>query len=252
MLNIGDDTGEKKITGRISSFQSMGTVDGPGIRNVIFLQGCPLGCIYCHNPETWDKNGGNEITDEEILNKILKYEKYIKKNGGVTVSGGEPLMQAEFVTSLFKKLKERGYHTAIDTSGIGSLKDAEEVLEYCDLVICDLKFTNNNDFEKYCHGNFETVLKFLRLSERMHKKLWIRQVIVPGINDSEEQVKKLKEIACNYSNLEKIELLPFRKLCTDKYKEMGIEFKAESIEQCGKDKLSLLQSIVENINKTRL
>ncbi|MDD2217298.1 MAG: pyruvate formate-lyase-activating protein [Eubacteriales bacterium] len=244
MTNIVNYDSENKFTGRISSFQSMGTVDGPGIRNVVFLQGCPLRCIYCHNPETWGKNGGREITEEELLNKIFRYEKYIKKNGGVTVSGGEPLMQAQFVTSLFKKLKSNDYHTAIDTSGIGNLKEAEELMLYCDLIICDLKFTNNADFKRYCAGNLDTVLEFLHLSEKMRKKLWIRQVIVPGVNDSEEQVKKLKEIACRHSNLEKIELLPFRKLCVDKYKEMGIEFKAENIEECGNDRLRLLQSIV--------
>lgn len=245
MMKTCECSGKEQEKGRIAAFQSMGTVDGPGIRNVIFLQGCPLRCIYCHNPETWGQSGGSDTTVTELLHKIHGYKKYIKQNGGVTLSGGEPLLQAGFAAKLLKQLKENGYHTAIDTAGIGDLKGAEQVLRYCDLVICDLKFTNETDYDKYCGGSLESVLKFLRLSEAMQKKLWIRQVIVPGINDAEEQVRKLKEMAYGYTNLEKIELLPFRKLCAEKYQEAGIRFEAARIKACGKEKLSLLQAIAD-------
>ena len=231
--------------GRINSFQSLGAVDGPGLRCVVFMQGCPLRCIYCHNPETWDCAGGEEMTVAELFDKINKYERYIKANGGVTISGGEPLMQARFVTSLLKKLQENGYHTALDTSGTGESEEAEALLRYCDLVICDLKFTDRERYKTYCGGDAEKVFAFLRLTEKMQKVLWVRQVIVPGINDSTEQAEKLRKIAYGYSNLRKIELLPFRKICETKYASMGMEFKLRDTEECTPEKRAALQRIVE-------
>ncbi len=245
MTNAKINIYSSETMGRISSFQSLGAVDGPGLRCVVFLQGCPLRCIYCHNPETWHPEGGEEMTASELFRKIDKYGSYIKANGGVTISGGEPLMQARFVISLLKKLKENGYHTALDTSGMGDLKEAETLLGYCDLVICDLKFTDSEDYKKYCGGDAERVFEFLKLTEKMQNELWVRQVIVPGINDSAKRVKKLREAAYKYSNLSKIELLPFRKICMHKYESAGIEFKLRNTEECTAEKLSELQLTVE-------
>lgn len=145
-----------KVTGRVSSFQSLGAVDGPGIRFVVFLQGCPLRCIYCHNPETWDMQGGTEMTADEVFSKIRKYRNYFGKNGGVTVSGGEALLQIEFVEAIFSLCREAGIHTALDTSGTGCQDDEklENLLGLTDLVICDLKFVNEEDYVRNTGGSF--------------------------------------------------------------------------------------------------
>ena len=212
------------MTGRIHSFQSMGAVDGPGIRFVVFMQGCPLRCVYCHNPDTWDKNNGTEYTPQQVLDKILRHKPYFSKSGGVTVSGGEPLMQWEFVKELFCLLKKENIHTALDTSGIGDLNGASEVLEYTDLVLCDIKFNNQVDYKTYCKGSLKDVLSFIDLTKQKNIPLWIRHVVVPNLTDSKENIIKISKLANSYSNLEKLELLPFSKLCMSKYESMGIEF----------------------------
>lgn len=209
--------------GRVHSFQSMGAVDGPGLRCVVFMQGCPLRCVYCHNPDTHSFEDGDEYTPEEMLQKILRFKSYIK-NGGVTVSGGEPLMQAEFVKELFYLLRENGIHTALDTSGIGNLEEAKELLSVTDLVLLDVKFLDAESYNKYCKGDFEQVLSFLKLTKDMGTPLWIRQVIVPGINDTDGNIMALVEFLQGYENVKKIELLPFRKLCAPKYENLGIPF----------------------------
>lgn len=234
------------MKGRISSFQSMGAVDGPGLRCVVFMQGCPLRCTYCHNPETWPIEGGEEIELEELLSKIERFRSYIQKSGGVTVSGGEPLLQWQFVSELFQRLQGMGIHTALDTSGVGNLDEAEKVLQYTDLVICDLKFCNENDFQTHCHGNLRQVHDFLALTVRRNVALWIRQVIVPGLNDTREHISKLKEQAKQYPNLEKIELLPFRTLCEPKYEELGIIFPLKGTKDCPQDTIRSLEEQLKN------
>lgn len=218
--------------GRISSIQSMGAVDGPGLRCVVFLQGCPLRCAYCHNPETWPIEGGEEMELEALLTKIERLRPYLQQGGGVSVSGGEPLLQWEFVAELFAKLQDMGIHTALDTSGVGSLQGASEVLQYTNLVLCDLKFCNEQQFRTYCRGDLRQVYDFLHLTAQRGIPLWIRQVIVPGLNDNKESILSLKEQAKRYSNLEQIELLPFRTLCTAKYEELGIPFPLQGTEDC--------------------
>jgi pyruvate formate lyase activating enzyme len=231
------------MKGRINSFQSMGAVDGPGIRYVVFMQGCPLRCIYCHNPETWEA-GGDEYEAEEVLRKILRCKPYFGKEGGVTVSGGEPLMQWQFVSELFRKLKEEGVHTALDTSGIGSLEGAGELLKHTDLVLCDLKFDSEENYRKFCGGSLKQVLSFLALTEKRQVPLWIRHVVVPGLTDDKESIKKIVEMAKLYSNLGKLELLPFRKICTAKYERMSIPFPLENYEECPDSTIEILQEIV--------
>lgn len=239
------------MVGRISSFQSMGAVDGPGLRCVVFMQGCPLRCVYCHNPETWDKNGGREISVEKLVLRIDRYRNYIQKDGGVTVSGGEALMQWQFVAELFRQLKAGGYHTALDTSGFGDLQGAREVLQYTDLVIADLKFTEARDFRKYCRGDIRQVFDFLALSAAMHIPLWIRQVIVPGINDTKENIIALAEAVSHYPNLVKVELLPFRKLCESKYTELGIPFLLKDAPECSGETIAALEKQLSDVSGTR-
>lgn len=201
----------------------MGAVDGPGLRYVIFMQGCPLRCAYCHNPDTWDFKGGQQYEAEEIAKKVRKYQPYLK-NGGVTITGGEPLMQPEFVAELFELLQQEGIHTALDTSGIGNMEKVEKVLDHTDLVLADMKFLSVDDYEKYCKADLEQVKQFLGVTRQKETPLWIRRVVVPGINDTWEDINTLVEFLKEYPNVEKVELLPFRKLCLEKYQNMGMEF----------------------------
>ena len=228
------------MKGRVHSLQSMGAVDGPGVRFVIFLQGCPLRCVYCHNPETWPLGVGKEMDTGGLVQKILRYRSYFVKNGGVTVSGGEPLMQPKFVAELFQKLHEENIHTALDTSGIVGGLEAEVVLRHTDLAIVDLKFTNAEDYREYCKGDYHAVKEFLALTERMDIPLWIRHVVIPGINDNIRDIKELQKQAVAYGNLEKLEWLPFHNMCKEKYQELGMIFPLEKTPALSKEKLRAL------------
>lgn len=215
------------MTGRIHSFQSMGAVDGPGLRFVVFLQGCPLRCVYCHNPDTWELDGGTQYTAEQVVQRILRYRSYIQKDGGVTVTGGEPLMQMAFVTELFSLLKAEGLHTALDTSGQVCAQDKKELdalLAVTDLVLCDLKFATEEAYRAHSGGSLQAVLDFLKKVEKSKAELWIRHVVVPELTDSAEHMRRIRRMAEQYSNLKKIEWLPFRKLCLEKYEKLGIPF----------------------------
>lgn len=235
------------MKGRISSFQSLGAVDGPGLRCVVFMQGCPLRCAYCHNPETWALQGGQEVTVADLVSKIERFRPYILKDGGVTVSGGEPLLQWAFVAELLQALKGRGYHTALDTSGIGNLQGAKKVLQYTDLVIADLKFTEPEQFDAYCHGDVRQVYEFLDLTAQKKIPLWIRQVVVPDLNDTREDMVRLKKAAARYPNLEKLELLPFRTLCASKYDALGIPFPLKDTPDCSANDVSALQQYLDRL-----
>lgn len=210
--------------GRIHSFLSMGTVDGPGVRSVVFLQGCPLRCAYCHNPDTWDFADGQDIELDELFQKILRCKPYFGKNGGVTVSGGEALYQAEFVAELLRLCKNSGIHTALDTSGCVTGEAADKVLEYTDLCLLDIKFDSEEEYRKYARGSLTKTMKFLDMLEQRGIPTWIRRVIVPGINDTEESARKLSELIKGYSCVKKVEFLPFRKLCIPKYEMLRKEF----------------------------
>lgn len=210
--------------GKIHSFQSLGTVDGPGVRSVIFMQGCPLRCVCCHNPDTWDFAGGEVQNVEYLVDRVLRYKAYYGKDGGVTVSGGEPLMQTDFLIELFRELKHRNVHTALDTSGVVLDERVKELLEYTDLVLLDFKYTNSDDYLKYTRMEMIRVQEFLNYLEEIKKPTWIRYVVIPNLNDTDESVSQVFELKQRFSCIEKIELLPFRKLCLEKYDEMGIEF----------------------------
>lgn len=229
------------MTGRVSSVQTMGAVDGPGIRFVAFMQGCPLRCGYCHNPETWETAGGTEYTVQELFDKIKRYKNYFGKNGGVTFSGGEPFMQAEFVLEVIKKCRNAGIHTAVDTSG--SVLN-EELIRTADLVILDIKMTNEEDYKKYTGGSLKKTLEFLSHCEKHNKDIWIRQVIVPGINDNEDNIKALAGIIKGKSFIKKVELLPFKKLCSAKYENLGIDFKFKGYPGADKECIEKLKDLL--------
>lgn len=240
--------------GHLSSVETLGAADGPGIRFVAFLQGCPLRCVYCHNPETWDKNGGENITATQLMAQILRYAPYFSKDGGVTISGGEPLLQGEFLCELLTLCKEAGIHTAIDTSGACSTKAARDALALCDLVLLDLKFVRNEDYLRYTGAGIKQSLETLRFCRELHKPVWIRQVIVPGLNDNEKDIDELAALIKredpalpeDSAFIKKAELLPFRKLCLFKYDALGIPFPLRDTPECSAE---LVQSLQERLDE---
>ena len=228
------------MEGWVHSLQSLGTVDGPGLRYVVFLQGCPLRCVYCHNPDTWDPAGGAVMDTEELVEKILRCRPYFGAEGGVTVSGGEPLLQAEFVTQLFARLKREGVHTALDTSGAGDLGKAPALLEVTDLVLLDLKFPTEEGYRQYCRGSLGQTEAFAALVAEKQVPLWVRHVVAPGLNDTLEDMAAVKSWAQRQPTLEKIEWLPFHNLCLEKYQQLGIPFPLANTPPMDREKLDRL------------
>ena len=218
------------MKGRINSIQTLGTVDGPGVRFVLFMQGCPLRCAYCHNPDTWNFSGGSEVSALEIFEKVKRYREYFGAEGGITVSGGEPTMQADFVRELFELCKKEGIHTVLDTSGCVWNEKVEALLDVTDLCLLDYKMTNVEDYLRYTKCEKAAVDRFLSELNARGIDTWLRQVIVRGINDNAESVKYLYDVADKHSCVKKVELLKFRKLCVPKYENLGIEFPFGNIE----------------------
>ena len=231
--------------GHIHSIQSFGAVDGPGLRSVVFFQGCPLRCIYCHNPDTWKFGEGTEMSADDVIAKVRRFYQYIKK-GGVTLSGGECLMQPDFAAELLEGFKKLGLHTAVDTSGICDIDEAKKVLVHTDLVICDIKFATEEEYKKNTFGSFGKVKEFLALTEEMNIPLWIRHVVVPSITDSEDYARSIISEAQKYKNLQKIEFLPFRKLCIPKYDALGMTFPLKDTPDCPK---KIIESLTQLIDK---
>ncbi len=231
------------MTGYINSIETMGLVDGPGIRMVVFMKGCPLRCLFCHNPETWTMAEAKEITSDEIVKDLANNATYYD-NGGVTFSGGEPLMQPEFLLECLKKIKEIGIHTAIDTSGVG-VGLYKEILEYTDLVILDIKAITEADYEKMTGHKIDTFNEFVKVLNESGKKVWLRQVVVPTINDNPEYMHDLKEYIKQIKNVEKVELLPYHLYGVDKYKELNIPYPLEGIPPMNETKLDELERILK-------
>lgn len=230
------------MMGRIHSVQTMGTVDGPGIRCVVFFQGCPLRCGFCHNPDTWDVNGGIEVSAEQLLNQILRVKPYFGKEGGVTISGGEPLMQAQFAAELFHLCKQKGIHTALDTSGCILNEQTRKVSELADLILLDIKFKNESLYQQYTGGSMQPVIELLQFANSRNKPVWVRQVILPGINDNKEDVRALCELLKPFQCIQKLELLPFCKLCLEKYQALNIPFAMEHLPEAKPNVVATLQS----------
>lgn len=220
-----------EVKGRIHSFESFGTVDGPGIRFVLFMQGCILKCKYCHNRDTWDLKSGQEYSVNEVIEKILRSKKYIEASGGgVTVSGGEPLLQPEFLIELFKKLKEQNMNIVLDTSGITKINDEiRELLSYVDLVLLDIKHIDNEKCIKLTGVSNKNTLELAGYLSDNNISMWIRQVLIPGITDFKEDLYKLKEYIKTLNSVEKIEILPYHNLGEFKWKELGEKYELEDI-----------------------
>ncbi len=211
------------MLGSVNSVESLGTVDGPGIRAVIFLNGCSLRCKYCHNPETWIMQEKN-YEASSLVEKVIRYKPYFNHGGGVTFSGGEPLLQPEFLIECSRLFKENGINVALDTAGAG-IGHYEEILKYTDLIIFDVKDVTKERFFDLTGGNIENTWQFLDIARKMNSKFWIRQVIIPGVNDTfaymEELDKYIKD-HINIDNVERVEFLPYHKLGTEKYEKLHI------------------------------
>ena len=232
------------IKGRVHSIQSLGTVDGPGVRFAVFLQGCNLRCKCCHNPDTWDMRGGTEYSAEEIVNKALRYKTYFGKDGGITLTGGEPLLQADFAAEIFSLCRENGINTCLDTSGSIFNESTERLLELTDRVLLDIKYT---DDEAYCENvgcHMSRVIDFLGRLQEKSIPVTVRQVIIPTVNDTGDNVEKLKKTTEKFSVVDKIELLPFRKICSPKYDNMGILFPFGNLPECSPDTIDRLKALL--------
>lgn len=235
---------EMITVGRVHSIQSLGALDGPGIRFVVFTQGCNLRCGCCHNPDTWDMAGGTEYTPAEIVEKASRYREYFANEGGITVSGGEPLLQADFVKEIFELAHEEGINTCLDTSGSILNDKVKALLTVTDRVLLDLKYTSDADYLKYVGCSIERPFDFLSYLNEKNIPVTLRQVIIPTLNDNEENILKLKYIAKAHACVDKIELLPFRKICQVKYDKMGIPFPFADIPEASKEKTNELENLL--------
>ncbi len=234
------------MIGKIHSIETFGTVDGPGIRFVIFMQGCCLKCKYCHNRDTWNVNSGKVVTVQELVKEILKYKSYMDNSGGgVTISGGEPLLQTDFLIQLFKELKNHKIHTAIDTAGsIPISYEIKELLKYTDLVLLDIKHIDNEKCIALTGAPNKNTLEFAKYLNNLHIPTWIRQVLVPGYTDDKFDLKKLKEFIDTLDNVEKIELLPYHDFGKFKWAEFQDEYALENVKAPIQEEIDIAKAIL--------
>lgn len=229
------------VKGSIDSIESMGLVDGPGIRTVIFFNGCSLRCKYCHNPEMWMKKENN-ITPLEILNKVRRYKPYYNDTGGVTFSGGEPLLQPEFLIETCKLLKQENIHIALDTAGVGIGK-YDEILKYIDLVLLDIKHTDKKEYKDLTNQNIEESEKFIEALNKSNKKVWIRQVIVPTLMDHEKYIDSFVQYLQKIKNIERVDFFPYHKLGKEKYLALNIPYPYENLNEMDKEECNKLYQL---------
>lgn len=233
------------VVGRIHSCESMGLVDGPGIRFVVFFQGCGIRCSFCHNPDTWALDAGEEISAEELFERIVRFKSYFKvSGGGVTFSGGEPLLQPEFLTTMLKLCKEEGIHTAIDTAGVG-FSDYKEIMSLADLIMLDVKHLDEKEYKKITGHDMSDFLNFAEELRCANTDVWLRAVIVPTINNNNKYIHRLVNYALTFPNIKKVELLPYHTLGVNKYEQLGIKYRLSNIIPMDKDVIEMWQ---EKIN----
>jgi len=235
---------QSKILGNVSSIDTMGLVDGPGIRVVIFLQECNLRCLYCHNPETWSNETKTLTSVDEVVERVLKYKTYIENNGGVTFSGGEPLLQSEFVYECALKLKKEGLHICIDTSGVGN--NYEKLFDITDLFIIDVKSIYEDEYKYITGRDMNSYNEFMAKLSKHNNKIWLRQVIVPGINDDEKHIVDLANYANSLSNVEKVELLPYHTYGENKYETLNMKYRLKGVPALSKEKETYLNELLKS------
>ncbi|MDR1699600.1 MAG: pyruvate formate lyase-activating protein [Lachnoclostridium sp.] len=246
------------MKGIIHSVETMGTVDGPGIRFVVFMQGCSLRCQYCHNPDTWTFGAGKEVTSKELLDKYNRYLPYLK-NGGITLSGGEPLHQIDFVIDLFAKAKEKKIHTCLDTSGItyqGNDKAIKnkfnDLTKVADLVMLDIKHMDSEKHRMITGAAHDNILEFARFLDESGVNMWIRHVIVPGLTDDRSSLEELGRFIAQLENVKAIDILPFHQMGKLKYQKMNRIYPLENVLECSKDKaLEARKVILESVRKAK-
>lgn len=239
---------EFKTIGKISSIETLGLVDGPGVRFVVFMQGCNMRCIYCHNPETWEKSeGAINLTAQELVKKVIRYKPYFINGGGVTFSGGEPLLQCEFIEECIILLKEQGIHTCIDTAGYAD--NYMQVLKMVDLVILDIKATDSQMYTQITGKQIDKSIKFINDCNKLNKKMWLRQVIVPNVNDTVQNMYNLYEFIKNIKNVERVELLGFSQVGAQKYSELKINYKLKDTQEMNEKNLQVLQCTINELIK---
>ena len=232
------------MKGRIHSFQSLGTLDGPGVRFVAFLQGCPLRCGCCHNPDTWDGQGGTEYEAEEVVRRALRCRAYFGKEGGITLSGGEPLLQKAFAAEIFRLCHEEGIHTCLDTSGCVDASLCGELLDETDRVLLDVKYTSDEAYRAYVGCSMEKPLQFLSKLDEREIPVTLRRVIIPSLNDTPQNVLALLNIAQEHACVDRVELLPFRKICQTKYDAMGLVFPFGHFSEPCREKMEELRKLL--------
>lgn len=247
------------MVGHVHSIESFGTVDGPGVRLVVFLQGCPMRCLYCHNPDTWKMSGGTETTIEEILLRFEKNRGFYSK-GGITVTGGEPLMQIGFVTELFAAASHRGIHTCLDTSGITFRPDRPDIVEQfdklmsvTDLVMLDIKHIDPEEHQKLCSQPLEPVMDFARYLDEKAIPVWIRHVVVPGLTYEQNHLYHLGQFIGTLHNVKALDVLPYHDMGKVKYQELGIDYPLKETALLGNDEaLAARQVILRGVKDARL
>ncbi len=248
----------KMLLGRIHSTESFGTVDGPGIRFVIFLQGCPMRCLYCHNPDTWERKGGGEMSVDELLSIYRKNSDFYKR-GGLTVTGGEPLLQIDFLIELFRKAKEEKIHTCIDTSGVTfNINDAQylgkldTLMSLTDLVMLDIKHIDSEKHKRLTGHSNENIIAYARYLEEKNIPVWVRHVVVEGYTDAEDDLYALGEFIGSLKNVKALDVLPYHTLGVNKYKEMGIKYRLEGLQSLSKaDAAKAKETILNGIRAKR-
>ena len=239
-----------EIKGRIHSVESFGSADGPGVRYIVFLKGCNMRCQYCHNPDTWEKDGGEPMTPEEVLKKALRYKTYWKEKGGITVSGGEALLQIDFVTELFRLAKEKGVNTCLDTSGNPfSMEEPfkskfDELMKYTDLFMLDIKHMDDAAHRKLTGQTNQNILEMAAYLSDHGKAMWIRHVLVPGITTEEDELYRLRSFLDTLKTVERVEVLPYHTLGVFKWKELGIPYQLEGVDPPTKEQIDRAKEIL--------
>jgi len=227
-------------------------VDGPGIRTVVFLSGCPLRCLYCHNPDTWHLKSGTKYTADQVIREVAKYKNFYRHGGGVTISGGEPFMQPEFLTAILKGCRERGIHTAVDTSGYSCLTAADNALQYISLLMLDIKSFNPKTYKEITGVELNRTLDMLRMARALHLPTWIRYVLVPGLTDNEDEIRALATYLQDFPNVKKIEILPFHKHGAFKWEEQGRTFPLQDTPEPSAKALQSARDILLQVHRNQI
>ena len=242
------------MLGRINKLETFGSVDGPGVRFVVFVQGCPMRCQFCHNPETWDfkgdKAGAYDISAQDLLKKALRYQSYWGKDGGITVSGGEPLAQMDFLIEFFEAAKAAGVHTCIDTSGVNFVRNEpyfgkfKRLMDATDLLLVDIKNIDPVEHKKLTGHDNKNILDMFRYLDEIQKPIWIRHVLVPGMSDNDELLIKTREFIDTLHNVEKIEVLPYHALALAKYQDLGIDYALKDVKSPSPERIANAKKIL--------